>query len=216
MKVRRLGLFPGIVASVLITAAPAFAQAATHPQRHSTKDRTAALHRRLTSSRNNHSASGHASQVVVSEADILNAQQLQTLDGSNSQTADISVPLPKSAGRSAPRRSDLGTKLKDVQTAVSGGATVETGIASYYGTRWRGRMMSSGHRFNPMAMTAAHRYLPFGTRVVVTDVSTRRSVVVTITDRPGSRTRIIDLSEGAAQALGIVHRGVAEVTLSRL
>jgi rare lipoprotein A len=76
--------------------------------------------------------------------------------------------------------------------------------------------MSSGERFNPMAMTAAHRYLPFGTRVLVTDVGTRRSVVVTITDRPGSRTRVIDLSQGAAQALGIVHKGIAQVTLSRL
>jgi len=65
---------------------------------------------------------------------------------------------------------------------------------------------------NPSAMTAAHKTLPFGTRVRVTDVSTQRSVVVRINDRgPFIKGRIIDLSTAAAQALGIVGRGIAAV-----
>ena len=63
-------------------------------------------------------------------------------------------------------------------------------------------------------MTAAHATLPLGSQVRVTLANSERSVVVTITDRPGTRTRIIDLSRGAARALGILSQGVAVVTLS--
>jgi rare lipoprotein A len=87
-----------------------------------------------------------------------------------------------------------------------------SGMASYYGY---GRRTASGERFNPGGMTAAHRSLPFGTHVQVTDVSSGRSVVVTINDRgPFIRGRVIDLSRGAAQALGITGRGVARIRAS--
>jgi len=83
------------------------------------------------------------------------------------------------------------------------------GLASYYGYRSK---TANGEMMNPSAMTAAHKTLPFGTRVKVTDVSSRRSVVVRINDRgPFIKGRIIDLSTAAAQALGIVGRGVAAV-----
>ncbi len=76
-----------------------------------------------------------------------------------------------------------------------------TGIASYY---WQGQMTASGARFNPNAMTAAHRSLPFGTRVLVTTIASGRTVTVTINDRgPFVKGRIIDLSSAAAGALGI-------------
>jgi len=88
----------------------------------------------------------------------------------------------------------------------------ETGEASYYGTAFRGRRTTSGARFNPAAMTAAHSSLPLGTRVRVTDETTGRSVVVTINDRmPPHGVRIIDLSRHAGEELGLIRRGTAWV-----
>lgn len=91
----------------------------------------------------------------------------------------------------------------------------QTGIASWYGgPRWQGRRTASGTRFEQDDLTAAHATLPLGTRVRVALAGSDRSVVVTINDRPGTHSRIIDLSRGAARALGILDRGIAEVTLS--
>lgn len=85
------------------------------------------------------------------------------------------------------------------------------GLASYYGYRSK---TASGEMMNPKAMTAAHRTLPFGTRVRVTAVHSGRSVVVRINDRgPFIRGRIIDVSTAAARALGIVGAGVAKVEI---
>ncbi len=84
-----------------------------------------------------------------------------------------------------------------------------SGIASYYGNNV-GNKTASGQRFNENAMTAAHRHLPFGTRVKVTHRN--RSVVVTINDRgPFIRGRVIDLSKGAARVIGLTGRGVGHV-----
>jgi len=93
----------------------------------------------------------------------------------------------------------------------------QTGVASWYGgARWHGHMTASGARYNENALTAAHAWLPIGTRVVVALNGSDRSVVVTINDRPGTHSRIIDLSRAAARELGIMGRGVAMVTLSPL
>ncbi|WP_425229679.1 septal ring lytic transglycosylase RlpA family protein [Sphingomonas sp.] len=87
----------------------------------------------------------------------------------------------------------------------------ETGIASWYDAAFAGRPTASGERFDPAAMTAAHRTLPFGTFVQVTALTTGRSVVVRINDRgPGRRDRLIDLSRGAAGRLGMLD-GLARV-----
>jgi len=94
-------------------------------------------------------------------------------------------------------------------SSYSGGSS---GIASYYSS---GTRTASGARFNPGGMTAAHRTLPFGTRVLVTHAATGRSVTVTINDRgPFIKGRIIDLSRGAASALGITGAGLARVSVS--
>lgn len=91
----------------------------------------------------------------------------------------------------------------------SGGGS--TGIASFY---WQPQRVASGGWFNPNAMTAAHKTLPFGTRVRVTHVGNGRSVVVTINDRgPFIGGRIIDLSRGAAGVLGMHSQGVANVRM---
>lgn len=84
-----------------------------------------------------------------------------------------------------------------------------TGLASWYGSE-SGSRTASGQRFNRHAMTAAHRCLPFGTRLRVTYGG--RQVVVTINDRgPFIRGRVLDLSEGAARAIGLAGRGVGRV-----
>ena len=92
----------------------------------------------------------------------------------------------------------------------------ETGVASYYGRAHQGRRTASGTSFNQEELTAAHPWLPFGTRVRVTLLGTSRSVVVVITDRLYSRRRVIDLSLSAARVLGVVRQGVATVALNPL
>ncbi len=91
------------------------------------------------------------------------------------------------------------------------------GVASYYGYDGSGNRTASGQRFNPEGLTAAHRHLPFGTRVRVTNTRNGRSVVVRINDRgPYIRGRVIDLSFAAARILGMMGSGVAPVRIEVL
>jgi rare lipoprotein A len=93
----------------------------------------------------------------------------------------------------------------------SGGGSL-SGMGSYY---WQPQALASGGRFNPNAMTAAHKTLPFGTKVRVTNRNNGRSVVVTINDRgPYIKGRIIDLSKAAAGRVGMTATGVAPVSVS--
>lgn len=88
------------------------------------------------------------------------------------------------------------------------------GVASYYSQGHQGRRTASGEAFDMDAMTAAHRSLPFGTRVRVTNLANGRQAVVRINDRgPFRKDRIIDVSRAAARALGMVGSGVARVRL---
>lgn len=87
------------------------------------------------------------------------------------------------------------------------------GMASWYDEP---QMTASGERFDPSQLTAAHRTLPFGTRVRVTNTRNGRSVIVRINDRgPFAKGRIIDLSKAAARTLQMIDAGVAPVELSR-
>lgn len=96
----------------------------------------------------------------------------------------------------------------------SGGSHRSNGLASYY---WQPQRVASGGWFNPNALTAAHKTLPFGTRVRVTNLHNGRSVVVRINDRgPYVRGRVIDLSRRAAQVVGMTGSGVVPVSISRL
>ncbi|PAU57747.1 septal ring lytic transglycosylase RlpA family protein [Pseudomonas indica] len=91
------------------------------------------------------------------------------------------------------------------------------GKASYYGSRHHGRRTASGERFDQNALTAAHRTLPFGTRVRVTNLNNARTVVVRINDRgPYGRGRIIDLSFKAAQQLDMIRTGIVPVRVESL
>ncbi|WP_416426893.1 septal ring lytic transglycosylase RlpA family protein [Pseudomonas sp. App30] len=93
----------------------------------------------------------------------------------------------------------------------------ETGTASFYGARHQGKRTASGERFDQHAMTAAHRRLPFGTRVLVTNLANNRKVEVRINDRgPHTRGRLIDLSHAAAEQLGMIGSGSAKVRVQSL
>jgi rare lipoprotein A len=96
--------------------------------------------------------------------------------------------------------------------AMSAGVQAESGRAAYY----RGGRTASGERSGPGELTAAHRTLPFGTRVVVTNLRNGRSVTVRINDRgPYGRGRIIDVSTAAARELGMMQSGTAMVRVEQ-
>ena len=93
----------------------------------------------------------------------------------------------------------------------------KTGTASYYGARHHGKRTASAEPFNQNALTAAHPRLPFGTRLLVTNLSNKKSVVVRVNDRgPYTRGRIIDVSRKAAQQLGMLRSGTAKVRVQGL
>lgn len=94
---------------------------------------------------------------------------------------------------------------------------IQTGLASWYGPKFHGKTTSSAEIYNMYDMTAAHRSLPFGTMVMVTNLNNGKSVIVRINDRgPFVRERIIDLSYAAARMLGIVGEGVVPVKIEVL
>jgi rare lipoprotein A len=101
--------------------------------------------------------------------------------------------------------------------SASNYGAIERGIASWYGPGFDGRRTASGERYRRNALTAAHRTLPFGTRVQVHNLENNSTVVVTINDRgPYSHGRVIDLSYQAARELGVSISGTAEVELAIL
>jgi rare lipoprotein A len=101
------------------------------------------------------------------------------------------------------------------EPAAPVGQQVQNGKASWYGPGFQGRRTASGEKFDTNDMTAAHRTLPFGTKVKVVNKRTGHSVVVRINDRgPYAHGRVIDLSRASAQALGI--SGVGSVTVTAL
>ena len=101
--------------------------------------------------------------------------------------------------------------------SVRPGRAETTMVASWYGTKYHGRQTASGEVYDMNDLTAAHRTLPFGTRLRVTHVGNARSVVVEVNDRgPFIAGRDLDLSFGAAKKLGMVEEGVARVKIERL
>lgn len=189
MTARASRVFPGVLFSMLLAgsvlAAPSPATADTPPRKSPTQE-----HRRPST-------------------------------GSRSLKASKAVAHKSAAARRRPTAAPVSTTaFIDDGFSYHEGADghvgwKQTGVASWYGGgRWQGHRTASGARYDENALTAAHATLPLGSQVRVTLANSSRSVVVTITDRPGTRSRIIDLSRGAASALGILSQGVAVVTLS--
>ncbi len=92
------------------------------------------------------------------------------------------------------------------------------GKATYYADKYHGRTTASGEIYDKKKLTAAHRTLAFGTKVKVTNLVNKKSVVVTINDRGpfGKKERIIDLSRAAAEKIGMIQAGVVDVTVEIL
>ncbi len=93
----------------------------------------------------------------------------------------------------------------------------EEGEASYYAAEFNGRKTASGEIYNMYDLTAAHPKLPFGTRVKVTNLSNKKSIIVRINDRmPDFKGRVIDLSYRAAKEIGMIQQGIQEVSIEIL
>jgi rare lipoprotein A len=119
----------------------------------------------------------------------------------------------KASYKKASKKSYGYKSSKKKSYSVSSGGSY-SGMGSYY---WQPQRVASGGWFNPNAMTAAHKTLPFGTKVRVTNRNNGRSVVVTINDRgPYIKGRIIDLSKAAAKQVGMTASGVAPVSVTVL
>ena len=107
-----------------------------------------------------------------------------------------------------------GFKPKPPRRVETAAAYREVGVASWYGRPFHGRRTASGRIYDMHAMTAAHRTLPLGTRLRVTNLANRRSTVVVVNDRgPYVKGRIIDVSMRVAAVLGFKRRGTAKVRL---
>ncbi|MBL7697662.1 MAG: septal ring lytic transglycosylase RlpA family protein [Chitinophagaceae bacterium] len=95
--------------------------------------------------------------------------------------------------------------------------STETGVASYYHSKFQGRPTASGEKYDQEKMTAAHNRLPLGTRIKVTNLRNKRSVIVRVNDRLHHRnTRLVDLSRAAAAKLGYIGRGITRVRVEVL
>lgn len=129
---------------------------------------------------------------------------LNHLEPDNIQLTDLSIEeIPSIAS----------VKKTETNTSVS----IQKGLASWYGTQFHGRKTASGARFDMHALTAAHRTLPLGTYVKVTNLKNGKTVVVKINDRgPYAGKRILDLSLAAANVLNFRERGETTVTIERL
>ncbi len=130
-------------------------------------------------------------------------------------TAPRYTRAPSRGSTKPPTRVPEKKTEKRIESSVPGGGVV--GRASYYGPGFQGRSTASGERFNMYDLTAAHRTLPFGTKVQVTNLSNGKSVTVRINDRgPFKRGRIIDLSKAAAGKIDMISSGTARVRVKVL
>ena len=141
-------------------------------------------------------------------------------------TAALSLPItfidtqPAFAASSDTKSSEARPKAKPAKAANAKSGKKDfrqVGTASWYGPGFQGRRTANGERFDQNALTAAHRTLPFGTRVRVTNLNNERSVVVRINDRgPFVRGRVIDVSRAAAVRLDMLRAGVVPVRVEAL
>lgn len=125
----------------------------------------------------------------------------------------ISLSLLSSPFLTQPAIAHRSSDIAQVSSSLP--PVTEKGLASWYGDRkLAGRRTASGERFHPDDLTAAHPYLPLGTKLLIQAPSTGRSIIVRVNDRgPFGSNRILDLSKGAAVSLGIIRRGVSQITV---
>ncbi len=122
------------------------------------------------------------------------------------------TPAPAAAPMAAPASAPVRKVMISAAPAASGDAS--EGKVAHYGAKFNGRKTASGEVFNVNAMTMAHKSLPFGTRVKVTNLANKKSVVVRVNDRgPTDPGRIGDLTSGAARKIGMTKAGVIDARL---
>lgn len=137
-----------------------------------------------------------------------------TTHNAEQDALQVTNRLRRLLGNAAPLTEVEGAPREVTQVSLGSVQLTVSGYASWYGPGFNGNMSASGEIFNENAMTAAHPHLPFGTQVRVTNVDNGLSVVVRINDRgPYSGDRLIDLSAGAAEVIGLTVSGVAPVKL---
>ena len=158
--------------------------------------------------------SGHAQQseaVVLAAAALTQARGPVFVPGADQRYAQVFAELEASG---EPAALDGGADIAVIAPVEQAVRSLGSGSASYYADRFNGQRTASGERFSNSDLTAAHRTLPFGSRVRVTNPDSGESVVVRINDRgPFTRGRTIDLSRAAAQQVGIVRAGHGTVEL---
>jgi rare lipoprotein A len=121
-------------------------------------------------------------------------------------------PAPSVAAPAAPAVAPAAMPV--APPVVKATTSVESGKIAWYGKKFAGHRTASGEAYNPDAMTMAHKTLPFGTRVKVTNLANKKSVTLRVNDRgPTQPNRIVDVSRTAAQRLGFVRAGLTEVKL---
>ncbi len=126
----------------------------------------------------------------------------------------LSEYFVKSTGKSYPAPELIKNEVPDSRAQKP---FVQRGLASWYSRKLNGRKTASGEPYNYKKYTAAHKFLPFGAKVKVTDLETGKSVVVRINDRgPYSKKRIIDISEAAARKIGLIKKGIAKVKIENI
>jgi rare lipoprotein A (peptidoglycan hydrolase) len=144
------------------------------------------------------------------------SEQRQVKSDATEAPKQVASAEPRNEGSSVATDASVREPQAPAAERTAAVRSAQSGMASYYGNE-SGSQTASGARFVASAMTAAHRTLPFGTKVRVTNKANGRSVVVTINDRgPFVRGRIIDLSTGAAGVIGMMGAGVAPVTVEVL
>lgn len=142
------------------------------------------------------SVRGHADTAIA----VQTAADTQTVARAIRATRSVRIPS--------------GRTISDSITAMVLRSDADTGVASYYAEAFHGRKTSSGETFNMNDRTCAHRWLPFNTRVLVTNLANGRKVIVRVTDRgPWKSTRLIDLSKRAAIDLDMIRAGTARVSI---
>jgi rare lipoprotein A len=149
--------------------------------------------------------------------DVLSNNSLTATNLSHPSALTFTSSLPAVFSSNSSQKTAQSESLPQTRLIANRGGSM-VGMASFYSQGDAGgTITATGKRFNHNAMTAAHRTLPFGTRVRVTNLRNGRSVVVTINDRgPYTGGRIIDLSRGAARVIGMINSGVARVRLEVL
>jgi rare lipoprotein A len=175
---------------------------------------------------------GARAALAVTVAGLMSSAPVAAVEPGVAQAvpAPVAAPIREAAAPEAPAPAPLSAKslsaksvsapedrTEDAPEAEEPKAayrSIGRGMASYYGRELAGNRTASGERFNPQALTAAHRTLPMGSRVRVTNQSNGRSVVVRINDRgPFAHGRVVDVSLAAAHKISMVSRGTAMVKL---